>query len=119
MNWIWTERLEGAVVFLTCLYYYNHSGYPLLWFALLFFTIDISIAGYFWGPKIGARIYNFFHGYYLPTLLLVVSMVTSGDPALAFAFIWAAHIGLDRAFGFGLKLETDFKDTHLGRIGRP
>lgn len=25
---------------------------------------------------------------------------------------------LDRAFGYGLKLPTGFKDTHLGRIGR-
>jgi len=29
-----------------------------------------------------------------------------------------AHaIGLDRAIGYGLKYPTDFKDTHLGRIG--
>jgi hypothetical protein len=24
---------------------------------------------------------------------------------------------MDRALGYGLKYETDFKDTHLGRIG--
>ncbi|MDQ1710546.1 MAG: hypothetical protein QOG49_1931, partial [Frankiaceae bacterium] len=27
------------------------------------------------------------------------------------------HIGMDRALGYGLKYETDFKDTHLGHIG--
>jgi len=36
--------------------------------------------------------------------------------ALALAFIWLAHIGMDRLFGFGLKYPTDFKDTHLGRV---
>jgi hypothetical protein len=25
---------------------------------------------------------------------------------------------MDRSLGYGLKLPTDFKDTHLGRIGR-
>jgi hypothetical protein len=29
-----------------------------------------------------------------------------------------AHIGLDRALGYGLKHESGFSDTHLGRIGR-
>jgi hypothetical protein len=29
-----------------------------------------------------------------------------------------AHVGMDRALGYGLKLPTDFRDTHLGRIGR-
>jgi hypothetical protein len=28
------------------------------------------------------------------------------------------HIGLDRTFGYGLKLPTDFRDTHVGRIGK-
>jgi Domain of unknown function (DUF4260) len=29
-----------------------------------------------------------------------------------------AHIGLDRALGYGLKYSTAFGDTHLGRTGR-
>ena len=33
------------------------------------------------------------------------------------ALVWFAHIGMDRAMGYGLKYETDFRDTHLGRIG--
>ena len=33
------------------------------------------------------------------------------------ALIWFAHIGMDRALGFGLKYEFDFADTHLGRLG--
>jgi hypothetical protein len=35
-----------------------------------------------------------------------------------FGAVLAAHVGMDRALGYGLKLPTDFKDTHLGRIGR-
>jgi len=32
--------------------------------------------------------------------------------------IWMAHIGIDRALGFGLKYDAGFGFTHLGRIGK-
>lgn len=32
--------------------------------------------------------------------------------------IWLAHLGMDRLLGYGFKLPTGFKDTHLGQIGR-
>ena len=40
-------------------------------------------------------------------------------PALACAgIIWGAHVGFDRALGYGLKYSTGFGFTHLGLIGR-
>jgi hypothetical protein len=33
--------------------------------------------------------------------------------------IWLAHIGFDRALGYGLKYVAGFASTHLGRIGKP
>jgi hypothetical protein len=33
------------------------------------------------------------------------------------ALIWAAHVGIDRALGLGLKYTAGFGITHLGRIG--
>jgi hypothetical protein len=33
------------------------------------------------------------------------------------ALIWLAHIGIDRALGYGLKYASGFGFTHLGRIG--
>ena len=32
------------------------------------------------------------------------------------ALIWAAHIGVDRVLGYGLKYPTAFRDTHLGPV---
>ena len=32
--------------------------------------------------------------------------------------LWLAHIGIDRALGYGLKYATGFSYTHLGRIGK-
>lgn len=37
---------------------------------------------------------------------------------MAGALIWIAHVGMDRALGYGLKRDTGFRDTHLGRIGK-
>ena len=37
---------------------------------------------------------------------------------LSIAMIWLAHIGFDRALGYGLKYASGFTFTHLGRIGR-
>ena len=42
-----------------------------------------------------------------------------GCAAKTLSLIWFAHIGMDRALGYGLKYDADFKDTHLRRIGRP
>lgn len=38
--------------------------------------------------------------------------------ALSIAMIWLAHIGFDRALGYGLKYSDGFGFTHLGRIGK-
>jgi hypothetical protein len=35
---------------------------------------------------------------------------------LLVGIIWVAHIGFDRLLGYGLKYETGFKDTHLGKV---
>jgi hypothetical protein len=43
----------------------------------------------------------------------------SAEPlVLSLALIWLAHIGIDRALGYGLKYTAGFGFTHLGRIGQ-
>ena len=53
-----------------------------------------------------------------PALVGAVWLVSGSETAAAVAALWALHIGVDRALGFGLKYPTAFGDTHLGRIGR-
>ena len=60
-------------------------------------------AGYLAGPRVG--------------LALLAIVIAELWPLLAATAI-AAHVGWDRALGYGLKLPTGFRDTHLGRIGR-
>src|SRR5215213_7379544 len=111
-------RLEGLMLFavgLTAFLYLKQS----VWiFAGLFLVPDLSMAAYFAGPKRGALIYNIFHATVAPLLLAIYALLSGELFAQVLASIWLAHIGLDRALGYGLKYQTDFKDTHLGRIGK-
>ena len=70
-------------------------------------------------PRPGAVAYNPAHPYAGPGVLLVAALL-AGLPTLTLAsLVWAAHIGFDRALGYGLKHATGFHDTHLGSTKRP
>lgn len=112
------QRLEGAVIFAAATYFYAVSGFPWLWFLVLLFSMDISMIGYLFNTTVGACIYNLGHNFVIPALLLVTGFVWDTRAVLALGLIWLAHVGVDRALGYGLKLESGFKDTHLGRIGK-
>jgi len=51
-------------------------------------------------------------------VVVTLGIVTGWDWLAAVGLIWAAHVGIDRALGFGLKYPSAFTDTHLGSIGR-
>ncbi len=53
-----------------------------------------------------------------PVTLMVTGFALASPLVLSLAMIWLAHIGIDRALGYGLKYSAGFGFTHLGRIGR-
>jgi hypothetical protein len=83
----------------------------------LLFLPDLAMAGYARSPRAGALAYNAAHSYPAPALLGALALLADAPLGQAVALIWFAHIGLDRALGYGLKYPSDFTDTHLGRIG--
>ncbi len=109
-------RFEGAILLGMSLWLYARLGEGWGLFLLLLLAPDLSAAGYLAGKEIGAVVYNLFHIYLWPAALAAYGLSGGSTLALALAFIWLAHIGMDRLFGFGLKYPTDFKDTHLGRV---
>lgn len=84
---------------------------------LLLFAPDLFMAGYAKSHRAGAWLYNFAHSYPAPAVLGSLAFAAGHPLWQGVALVWFAHIGMDRALGYGLKYETDFKDTHLGRIG--
>ena len=87
-------------------------------FGVLFLAPDLSMAGYLLGPRWGAAIYNTVHNYALPVAIGVLGYSTKNETLLAIALIWVSHISADRSMAYGLKFPSDFRDTHLGRIGK-
>lgn len=115
VSWL---RLEGAAALLLALLLYHRQDAGWLAFALLLLAPDISMLGYLRGPRVGALAYNAVHMYLGPALLGAAAMVLAQPALVSGALIWLAHIGLDRALGYGLKLPTGFQDTDMGAIGR-
>lgn len=113
-----TIRLEWAIVAVAAVVFYGSVGVSWWLFAALILAPDLSMLGYLGGPRVGAIAYNAFHILVVPVLLLLAGHLSGNAAAMAFALIWIAHIAVDRALGYGLKLSTGFQDTHLGRIGR-
>ena len=111
-------RLEGLTLFVGMTLLYAVWGGSWWVYLILFLVPDISIAAYLSGPKFGAMIYNAMHSYMAPMTLMVTGFATASPLVLSIAIIWLAHIGLDRALGFGLKYSAGFGFTHLGRIGK-
>jgi hypothetical protein len=111
-------RLEWAVVAVAAVVFYASAGASWWLFAVLILAPDLSMFGYLGGPRIGAIAYNALHILIVPVLLLLAGHLSGNAAAIAVALIWIAHIAIDRALGYGLKLSTGFQDTHLGRIGR-
>ncbi len=111
-------RLEGLALLIgmTLLYYIWDGSWWV--YALLFFVPDISFAAYLAGSKTGAAVYNAAHSYLAPMAMMTAGFATSSPLWLSIAMIWLAHIGFDRALGYGLKYASGFGFTHLGRIGR-
>jgi hypothetical protein len=110
-------RLEGLVLFAASLAAFLYLKQSIWIFAGLFLVLDLSMIAYFADPKLEAIIYNIFHATIAPLLLAIYGVLYSELFAQLLASIWLAHIGLDRAIGYGLKYATDFQSTHLGRIG--
>lgn len=114
-----TLRLEGALVLALCTLAYARGDASWWWFAGAFFLPDLSFIGYAGGAALGARVYNVAHCYGGPLLLAIAALQGSNAAWIVpAALVWGAHIGFDRLMGYGLKYETAFADTHLGRIGR-
>jgi hypothetical protein len=110
-------RLEALAAFVASLVAYNHLGGAWSTFAALFLLPDLAFLGYLAGPRVGAVAYDTTHSWLGPAALALVGAITGLD-VLWLVAIWAAHLGFDRALGYGLKYATGFAHTHLGVVGR-
>jgi hypothetical protein len=109
-------HVEGAVIAAAAIALYFHLDYP--WWLLLVLALapDLSMLGYVAGPVAGRAAYDAAHTYAVPVGLAAIGVLADSDLAVQIGLVWTAHIGIDRAIGYGLKYRSGFKDTHLQRV---
>ncbi len=107
-------RLEGLAVLGASVFFYAHLHASWLSFAEFFLAPDLVFGAYIFGPRFGAMGYNTAHSTIGPLALGCLALAAQAPLLIAAALIWLAHIGFDRALGFGLKYPDAFGHTHLG-----
>jgi len=111
-------RVESVAFFVAAVLLYLQLNGNALWLLPLLLAPDLSMIGYLGGPRLGAITYNLAHNLATALIVLAIGWFAAIAPLALLGAILVAHVGMDRSLGYGLKLPTDFKDTHLGRIGR-
>ncbi len=110
-------HLEGAAICAACLYLLFFQLHTTWWLLPVFILgPDASMIGYALNPRVGAILYNLAHTFTLAIPVALLGLVTDNHAALITGLILTGHIGMDRAFGYGLKSPTAFQDTHFDRI---
>lgn len=110
-------RLEGLGLLAAACLAYAHLGGSWGWFALCFLAPDLSFLGYLVDTKVGAAAYDAAHSTLGGLALAGLGAALGAHGLLLAACVWLAHVGFDRALGYGLKYATGFGDTHLGAKG--
>lgn len=111
-------KLEELFLLVFALFLFSQQNFSWGWFALLFLTPDLSMIGYLINPRLGAWIYNLVHHKGLATSLYILGVLLSNSTLIFAGILFFAHSSFDRIFGYGLKHEDAFQNTHLGKIGK-
>ena len=111
-------RVEGLAVAAAALAVPAAVGQPW-WLVLALFVVpDLSALGYLAGPRAGAWTYNLVHTAPLPLALLGAGAGWDSAALTVAGAVGLFHLGVDRAFGYGVKQDHGFGATHLGVHGR-
>jgi len=74
--------------------------------------------GYLIITRIGAFTYNILHHKGIAILIYLAGFYFNQPVMQLTGIIIFAHSSFDRILGYGLKYNDDFKNTHLGIIGK-
>lgn len=108
-------RGEGLGYLLLACAIYQSLGYSWLQFVAWFLLPDIAILVYvFANARVGMWAYNLTHSSVGAAVVGLAGVVWQWPLCWQVSLIWFAHIGFDRALGYGLKFPLGFRVTHLG-----
>ena len=111
-------RIEGLAELVLALTLYSKYGMGWKVFLIFFLAPDLAFVGYLAGARAGSIAYNLTHSFTGAVTCLLIAIITASPIIATAGMIWFAHIGFDRALGYGLKYSRGFGFTHLGLVGR-
>lgn len=117
MQMIRLLKLEELGQFILSILLFNQLEYPWWIYPACLLLPDLSMIGYGYNSRFGAWIYNLFHHKFIAVLLLTLGIGLNESTLKLIGVILFGHASMDRIFGYGLKFQDDFKNTHLGWIG--
>jgi hypothetical protein len=109
-------RLEGLALLVAGLVAYGWLNGAWLALVPLLLLPDLSMVGYLRGPRLGAIVYDLAHNLVVALGAIGLGLWLGLGWLIIGGVVLVAHIGGDRLFGYGLKYETGFKDTHSQRV---
>jgi hypothetical protein len=110
-------RLEGLCLLAASVAAYARFGTGWGLFAACFLLPDLSFLAYLAGARAGAAAYNAAHSSVGGVAMITVGALFAAPAFVTAGLVWTAHVGFDRALGYGLKYGRGFGFTHLGPIG--
>ncbi|PNQ75123.1 DUF4260 domain-containing protein [Hanstruepera neustonica] len=111
-------KLEEFAMFGLGILAFNQLHYPWWWFLVLLLTPDIGMLGYLINSKVGAFTYNLCHHKGLAIIIYIIGVAYNNDLIQLIGIMVFSHASLDRIFGYGLKYNSSFQNTHLGKVGK-
>lgn len=110
-------KLEEFGQFLFSIILFNQLDYAWWVFPACILLPDLSMIGYAFNTKTGAWVYNFFHHKLIAIAVIGLGFWLNNSLLTLVGVILFGHSSMDRMFGYGLKFEDSFQNTHLGLIG--
>nr|WP_294925420.1 DUF4260 domain-containing protein [uncultured Flavobacterium sp.] len=111
-------KLEELGLFILGIYLFSLLNFEWWWFLVLILAPDLAMLGYIFGNKNGAFFYNIFHHRGIAILVYILGCYLKMELLQLIGIVLFSHSSMDRMFGYGLKFESGFNYTHLGKIGK-
>lgn len=104
-------QMEGLAVLVLSIYFYFHLQFSWGIFPVLLLVPDISALGYLKNVKVGSILYNLFHTYTFPLILIICGFLIHNDSifvglALGAQSIIGFTVTIFSPLVFGLLLQT-------------
>jgi len=96
-------RIVGGAVLVSAGFLYFRLGGGWGMAAVLLLAPDLAFLAFAIGVRPGVMAYNAVHRPIVPFVLLIAGLVVGLDIVVLLGLIWVAHIGMDRAAGYGLR----------------